>query len=159
MPPLHYDWVYKLKQQRPELEIVINGGIDNLIACQQHLDHVDGVMIGRAAYKNPYLLNNVDQQFFAVDPLKKDCGAERDEILLAYLPYIEQQLSTGVSLGHMTRHILGLYQKVPGAKIFRRHISENANLPGADSRVVIDALNLVKNARRETELIAQSLKE
>ncbi len=155
VPPLHYDWVYKLKLERPELEIVINGGIDNLQACHQHLQHVDGVMLGRAAYQNPYLLNAVDQQFFTADPLNEDCGAERDDILLAYLPYIEQQLSNGTSLNHMTRPILGLYQKVPGAKMFRRHISENANRPGADSRVIIDALNLVQQARKESELRAQ----
>lgn len=155
VPPLHYDWVYRLKQERTELEIIINGGIDNLESCHQHLQHVDGVMLGRAAYQNPYLLNTVDREFFSTNSETENCAAERDDILLAYLPYIEQELSKGASLNHMTRHILGLYQKVPGAKMFRRHISENATRPGADSRVLIDALELLKQARRETELRAQ----
>jgi tRNA-dihydrouridine synthase A len=160
VPPLHYDWVYRLKQDKPELEIIINGGIDNLQDCHQHLQRIDGVMLGRAAYQNPYMLNSVDQEFFSTDASQKNYAADRDDILLAYLPYIEQQLSNGASLNHMTRHILGLYQKVPGAKMFRRHISENASRPGADSRVVLEALDLVKQARKETELRTQpQLKE
>lgn len=151
VPPLHYDWVYRLKLDRPQLEIIINGGIDNIDSCQQHLLNVDGVMLGRAAYQNPYLLKDVDREFFDSQSKLGNCSAERDAILLAYLPYIDEQLSKGVHLNHMTRHILGLYQKVPGAKMFRRHISENANRPGADSKVVMEALERVKRARVDAD--------
>jgi tRNA-dihydrouridine synthase A len=147
IPPLNYDWVYRLKRERPELEIIINGGIDSLDSCEGHLQQVDGVMLGRSAYNNPYLLNDVDAQFFTAS----NNVAGRDDILLSYIPYIESQLSMGCYLNSMTRHVLGLYKKVPGAKIFRRHISQNATKPGAGTEVLVDALELVKQARLEIE--------
>lgn len=144
IPPLHYDWVYRLKAERPQLEIVINGGIDSLDACDQHLQQVDGVMVGREAYTNPYLLAEVDQALFEDNKVL----VSREQVLLKFLPYIEQQLSQGVALHHMTRHILGLFQGVPGARKFRRHLSENAWRKGAGIEVVAQALQQLRDATR-----------
>ena len=142
VPPLNYDWVYQLKRDFPDLEIIINGGIATLEQCKAHLMQVDGVMLGREAYQNPWLLAEVDQQIFGCD----DNYLTRDDVITALLPYVEQQLSRGAHLNHITRHILGLYQGVPGARKFRRHISENAHKPGADIDVLIDARELVRAA-------------
>jgi tRNA-dihydrouridine synthase A len=139
IPPLNYDWVYRAKRDRPDLEIIINGGIRNLADISNHLEQVDGVMLGREAYQNPYMLAEVDAKFFAGNiPI-----ASREQILLEFTPYVARQLKNGVPLNHMTRHILGLFQKVPGAKQFRRHISENAHRQGAGVEVIYDALELV----------------
>jgi len=140
VPPLHYDWVYRLKQELPGLEIVINGGIDSIAACEEHLQHVDGVMIGREAYQNPYMLAEVDQVLFGEAGLP----ASRDQVVQALYPYIEAELAGGAKLNHITRHILGLYQQVPGARKFRRHPSENAYKPGADLQVLGQALEQVR---------------
>jgi tRNA-dihydrouridine synthase A len=140
VPPLHYDWVYRLKQELPGLEIVINGGIDSLAACEEHLQHVDGVMIGREAYQNPYMLAEVDRLLFGAAELP----ASRDQVVQALYPYIEAELAGGAKLNHITRHILGLYQQVPGARKFRRHLSENAYKPGADLQVLGQALEQVR---------------
>ncbi len=136
IPPLHYPWVYRLKRDFPDLTIVINGGIESLAQCREHLAHVDGVMLGREAYQNPWLLARVDSELFgAGDPAR-----ERDEVVARLLPYIEAQLAGGARLNHITRHILGLYQGVPGARRFRRHLSENAYREGATAQVLRDAL-------------------
>ena len=141
IPPLDYPMVYRLKQDLPALEIILNGGIHTLAECESHLAHVDGVMLGRAAYQNPFLLAEVDQRLFgSKQPIKS-----REQILCDYLPYIEQQLRQGVALNHITRHLLGLFQSVPGAKQFRRYISQHAHLPGAGIDVVTDALALVSH--------------
>ncbi|MEP0203211.1 MAG: tRNA dihydrouridine(20/20a) synthase DusA [Halioglobus sp.] len=152
VPPLNYDWVYQLKRDHPDLEIIINGGIQSLEECKAHLTQVDGVMLGREAYQNPWLLAEVDRQIFDID----DTGFSRDDIITALLPYVEQQLSCGVHLNHITRHILGLYQGVPGARKFRRHISENAHKAGAGVDVLIDARELVRaaNSRMKSESIS-----
>lgn len=144
IPPLDYAMVYRLKQDNPALEIIINGGIDTLEQCDQHLKYVDGVMLGRAAYHDPALLADVDRHFFAADTTP----VGREQALLNFLPYIEQQLALGVSLNHITRHILGLFQGVPGAKLFRRYISQHAHLPGAGTEVVEAALDLMQSAQR-----------
>ncbi len=148
IPPLHYDWVYRLKRDLPQLEIVINGGINTLDDCRTHLQHVDGVMIGREAYQNPYLLAEVDHTLFTDSrPL-----ASREQVLLKLLPYIEQQMQQGVALHHISRHILGLFQSVPGARKFRRHLSENAYKPNAPIDVLTTALDMVREeTRRMTE--------
>jgi len=148
VPPLHYDWVYRLKQELPALEIIINGGIDSLAACEEHLQHVDGVMIGREAYQNPYMLAQVDRQLFGA----AENAPGRDEVAASLLPYIEQELGRGARLNHITRHILGLYQNVPGARKFRRHLSENAYKPDAGIQVLKDALALVSPTREEIAL-------
>lgn len=136
IPPLRYDWVYRLKRERPGLEIILNGGIRSLEEAQGHLVEVDGVMLGREAYHNPWLLAEVDRTLYGdVRPL-----ADRQAIARAMLPYIEDQLARGVYLKHITRHMLGLFQGQPGARAWRRHLSENAHRPGADLRVMEDAL-------------------
>ncbi|MGY8960879.1 MAG: tRNA dihydrouridine(20/20a) synthase DusA, partial [Alphaproteobacteria bacterium] len=141
VPPLRYDIVYDLKQAFPALEIVLNGGVETLDAATDALTHVDGVMIGRAAYKNPWLLAGVD-------PILTGEAApvgSRTEAVLAYLPYIEAQLAAGAPLIAMTRHILGLFNGLPGARAWRRSLSEDARQSGAGVDVVQDALALVQD--------------
>jgi tRNA-dihydrouridine synthase A len=121
VPPLHYDWVYRLKQQSPELEIVINGGIDSLAAIEGHLKHVDGVMLGRSAYHNPWLLAECQRQFY-----DQVAVISREEIIDAMSAYLDHQVREGTAVKHVSRHLLGLFQGMPGAKAWRRYISENA---------------------------------
>jgi tRNA-dihydrouridine synthase A len=142
IPPLNYPWVYRLKQDFPNLAIVINGGIQDLAACREHLQHVDGVMIGREAYQNPWMLADADATVFGTS----NPAPDRDTVIAALLPYVEQQLAAGVALNHITRHILGLYQGVPGARKFRRHLSENAFRPDAGLDTLVDAHELVRAA-------------
>lgn len=132
VPPLNYPWVYQLKREFPDLVIVINGGIHSLDSAVDHLRHTDGVMLGREAYQNPWLLADVDRQLFGCDnPLHS-----REQVIARMLPYAAQQRAQGVPINHITRHLLGLYQGVPGARQFRRHISERAHLPGAGIEVI-----------------------
>lgn len=140
IPPLRYDLVHRLKAERPDLTIIINGGITSLDAADEHLVSLDGVMLGRAGYQNPFILADVDRRFFG-GPV---AAATREEIADRMLPYIEGELARGVPLRAITRHMLGLFQAVPGAKIWRRHLSENAHLPGAGPEVVETALSLVR---------------
>ena len=142
IPPLNYPWVYQLKRDFPALSIVINGGIQSLAECETHLQQVDGVMLGREAYQNPWMLADVDRRLFAQD----NPAGSRDEVVQALLPYCEQALAGGGRLNHITRHILGLYQGMPGARKFRRHLSENAFREGADVDVLREALSLVAQA-------------
>lgn len=140
IPPLRYADVYRLKQDFPALNIVINGGIENIAACREHLQHVDGVMLGRAAYHNPYLLSMVDRDLF-------DSHAQaptRAEVIEALLPYIETELRNSTALQHITRHILGLYQGQHGGRQFRRVLSERAHRHGAGIDVLMDALSAVE---------------
>lgn len=141
VPPLQYATVYQLKNDFPQLNIVINGGLLNLQQAQQQLAQVDGVMLGRAVYQDPYMLAEVDGIFYDD---AYDLPAPRD-ILEAYLPYVSEQLAQGVRLHAMTRHILGLFQGMPGAKAWRRHISEQAPRADADLQVLIDAANKVRD--------------
>ncbi|NHB97433.1 tRNA dihydrouridine(20/20a) synthase DusA [Photorhabdus stackebrandtii] len=139
IPPLDYPRVYQLKKDFPQLTIAINGGIKSLEEAKQHLQHVDGVMVGREAYQNPSILAHVDHELFdssipVVNPV---------EVVRTLYPYIEQELSKGAYLGHITRHILGIFQGIPGARQWRRHLSENAHKPGADISVVEQALAMV----------------
>lgn len=143
IPPLKYDWVYRLKQAYPHLEIIINGGIKTFEECHEHLAHTDGVMLGREAYHNPWLLARVDSELFNEPP----AVTTRHEALRAMFPFIEQELDRGVQLTHITRHIMGLFLGQPGGRQFRRHLSENANKPGSGLEVVEQALAKV----RETE--------
>lgn len=147
IPPLDYPMVYRLKHDFPELEIIINGGIDNLQDCQQHLSHADGVMLGRAAYHNPFMLAEVDQLFYG----SETPGLSRDQILAKFIFYIEQQLELGTPLHHMTRHILSLFQGVPGAKLFRRHISQNAHQKQAGLEVVKRAHEIMYEEQRSQD--------
>jgi tRNA-dihydrouridine synthase A len=139
IPPLHYDWIYRLKRERPELTVVINGGITTIAECSEHLARVDGVMVGREAYHNPYMLAAVDSLVFGeTTPIPT-----RTEIMADLLPYIRSELESGTQLHHITRHVLGIYQGVPGARRFRRHLSENAYRPGAGISTLEDAIALV----------------
>ncbi len=141
IPPLRYDAVYRLKQEFPHLNIVINGGIGSLDACHAHLEHVDGVMLGRSAYHSPYLLSTVDRDFFAsTAPVKT-----RTQIIEELIPYIECQLQLGNTLHAITRHILGLYLGLPGARQFRRILSEKAPRPGATVAALREAVNSVES--------------
>jgi len=142
IPPLNYPWVYRLKADLPHLAIVINGGIQTLDECRLHLQHVDGVMMGREAYQNPWLLAEVDAALFAMD----NPARSREDVVAALLPYVEQQLARGAHLNHITRHILGLYQGVPGARQFRRYLSENAYKNTAGVEVLIEAAGRVQTA-------------
>ena len=139
VPPLDYPMVYRLKKDFPDLNIIINGGISSVAQSLEHLAFVDGVMLGRASYQNPYILATVDQQIYGINTEVKS----RDQVLLDFFPYIESQLDQGVLLHHIVRHVLGLFQGVPGAKIFRRHISQQAYKPGAGIAVLKEAHQLM----------------
>tara|TARA_R110000868_G_scaffold4155_58_gene25775 strand:- start:21056 stop:22078 length:1023 start_codon:yes stop_codon:yes gene_type:complete len=134
IPPLSYETVYRLKQTFPELAVVINGGITKATEIEDHLAHVDGVMIGRAAYENPWLLAEIDGGVLGGAPPES-----RHAALQAYLPYIERELGRDVPLYAMARHALGLFQGLPGARAWRRHISENGPRRDAGSDVLRDA--------------------
>jgi tRNA-dihydrouridine synthase A len=139
VPPLKYDVVYQLKQDFPQLNLIINGGITTLDVANEQLEHVDGVMIGREVYSNPWLLQQVDTDFFNNDAKV----THRSQVIDAMIPYIEEQLSNDIYLSHITRHMLGLYQGLPGARAYRRHLSENATKKGANLQVLLDAVALV----------------
>lgn len=139
IPPLNYARVYRLKQEHPALTIVLNGGIQSVQECDAHLEHVDGVMLGRAAYQNPFLLSQVDQHFFGAT----HASPTREEVVAQLIDYIDREIQRGSEAKHITRHILGLYQEVPGAKRWRRHLSQFAHVPGTTSQVVRDAHALV----------------
>lgn len=135
VPPLRYDVVYQIKQDFPQLEIILNGGITSLDQAEDILMHVDGVMVGREAYHNPYLLADVDRRFFG----GTEAPRSREMIFRLLIPYIQEQLEDGVRLNSISRHILGLFHGEPGARGWRRHLSENACKPGADINVILDA--------------------
>ncbi len=143
VPPLDYERVYSLKRDFPDLEIVLNGGISTSDQVIRHLQHVDGVMIGRQAYHEPWFLVELEQTLFAGENRR---APERHEIIELMIPYIERQLSAGAQLKHITRHMLGLFGGLPGARAWRRHLSENAHLPGADVGVLLEALAKIPKA-------------
>jgi tRNA-dihydrouridine synthase A len=147
VPPLRYDVVYDLKQRVPELEIVLNGGVRSLDEAEAHLARVDGVMIGRAAYQNPYVLADADRRFFGVS----GPAPTREAVAEALLPYVRAQRARGVPLPSITRHVLGLFNGVPGARAWRRHLSEAAREPGAGPEVIEQALAIVRAAGRGRE--------
>jgi len=134
VPPLDYELVYAIKRENPALTIVLNGGIATLDQAEAHLKQVDGVMLGRAAYQTPAILAEVDARFFGGAPHSVEAAVE------AYLEYVAHQLANGVPLNAMTRHMLGLFNGRPGARQFRRHLSENATRPGAGIEVLREAL-------------------
>ena len=143
VPPLDYPLVYALKRAHPELTILVNGGIASLDEAEAHLKHVDGVMMGRAAYQNPQLLADVDARFFG------ERAGDVAQAVDAYLDYVAVQLTEGVPLNAMTKHMLGLFHGQTGARLFRRHLSENACRKGAGLSVLQDALAFVRRARAE----------
>ncbi|MBY0226404.1 MAG: tRNA dihydrouridine(20/20a) synthase DusA [Hyphomicrobium sp.] len=136
IPPLDYGRVYRLKAARPNLTIVINGGIESLDACEQHLRHVDGVMLGRAAYHDPYILADVDRRFFGAG----EPAITRRAALERLLPVIERHIDRGGRLNNITRHVLGLYYGRPRGRLFRRILSEDGQRPGAGVDVLQKAI-------------------
>ncbi len=143
VPPLNYPMVYQLKKDFPQLNIVINGGITELDDTEAHLQHVDGVMIGREAYENPFFLARLQAVLFdgEEEPL-----LDRTAYLEQYLPFIESELAAGTPLGRITRHILGLFRHQAGGRVFRRLISEKAHRAGAGLDVIHQALAAVERA-------------
>jgi tRNA-dihydrouridine synthase A len=137
VPPLRYEYVYRLKAEFPGLRIMLNGGVRELAAVHEHLARVDGVMIGREAYHNPYFLARLEQALYGVEP------PAREAVMAAFLDYVEARLADGVRLTSMTRHVLGLYLGRPGARRWRRQLSEGASAPGAGSEVLREAMQLV----------------
>jgi tRNA-dihydrouridine synthase A len=139
VPPLEYPFVYRLKQEFPELTIVLNGGVKTLADTLTHLSKVDGVMVGREAYSNPYLLAQIDQQLFG------DQHPIPSRLIIAeqYIAYCINEMKKGTRLNHLSRHVLGLFQGESGARAFRRHISENAHKDGANADVLVDALRYI----------------
>ena len=152
IPPLRYETVYRLKEVFPGLELELNGGVKTLAEVQLHLERVDAVMLGRAAYETPYALAETDARFYGAKHIPT-----RREVVETMLPYVEAQRSQGVPLNSMTRHMLGLFAGQPGARAWRRHISENVHKPGAGAEVVSDALRLVPDAVLDERPIRQAL--
>ena len=139
IPPLDYDRVYRLKAALPNVPVIINGGIAGIAEARRHLSHVDGVMLGRAAYQDPWRLLSVDAELFGeVAPY-----AGMKDVFEAMLPYIEDQLARGTRLHSITRHFVGAFHGIPGARAFRRHLAENGVRQGAGIDVLRDAIALV----------------
>ncbi len=153
IPPLRYELVYQLKRDFPQLEIIINGGITDWPAIDEHLRHVDGVMLGREAYHNPYILAPVDARLFGVPTPARS----RDEVLDALLPYVSQALAAQAdgrpasTLQHISRHILGLYHGEPGARAFRRVLSTEACKRGAGTDVLLAARDALRAAAGDAD--------
>jgi tRNA-dihydrouridine synthase A len=137
VPPLRYEYVYRLKQEFPELFIMLNGGVRDLESVRAHLQHVDGVMIGREAYHNPYFLAEIEHELHGTEP------PSREAVMAAFVEYVEARLAEGVRLSAMTRHVLGLYLGCPNARRWRRQLSEGACVRGAGAEVIREAMQLV----------------
>src|SRR5947209_3034501 len=150
IPPLDYARVYRLKRAWPQLHISINGGIASVENAARHLQHIDGVMMGRAAYQEPWRLLRVDPLVYGA-PASVDSGKAAIE---AFIPYVERELARGTRLHAMTRHVLGLFQGMPGARAFRRHIATHAVRRGAGTEVLRAAIALVMDARAAPTHIA-----
>ncbi len=138
IPPLRYDWAWRLKAERPGLPVVLNGGLATVEAAQAQLAHVDGVMLGRAAYHDPYVLHLLDAAQTGATP------RSREDLLGQMRPYVEARLQEGLALKHITRHLLGLYHGQPGGRGFRQVLSEGAHRPGADWSLVEQAVQVTR---------------
>ncbi len=145
VPPLDYSRVYRLKRRFGHLEIVINGGVTSLDEAETHLGFVDGVMMGRSAYSDPYLLSEVDRRFFQSGP----CQPSREFVLERYLAYCKEEVENGCSLGRLARHVAGLFRGQPGARRWRRYLSEHANEPQAGVEIIRRASQALFAAARE----------
>jgi tRNA-dihydrouridine synthase A len=143
VPPIDYDRVYRAKARRPDLTVIVNGGIGSMDEASSHLDQVDGVMLGRAAYQDPYLLADVDAALFGAE----DAAPTRIEVLDGFMAYAGQELARGTRLNQMTRHILGLFHGQPRARAFRRVLAERAHLDGAGLDVLSAARQVVAEKR------------
>ena len=152
IPPLDYDLVYQLKQAHSELLISINGGIETVDESVTHLDRVDGVMLGRAPYKNPYLLAEVDGRLFN-DPA---AAPSRAEVVAQLIPYAERLVAKGTPLHALTRHVMGLFQGQAGGRLWRRYLSENAPRRGDDPQVLAEALAVVEAEQAKKTAFAEA---
>ncbi len=148
IPPLDYDRVYRLKQRRPDLTIVLNGGIENLEIVDQALDRLDGVMLGRAAYQDPYVLAKIQSHLFGGELL------DRAQVVDSMGAYAQRQVEKGTRLHSVVRHMHGLFQGQRGARAWRRHLAENSHLPDADSKVLVQAFAKVRDAQKQPEFRA-----
>ncbi len=146
IPPLKYDYAYRLKHDFPQLEIIVNGGITSHATAQAHLEHVDGVMVGRDAYHNPYVLAEVDALYYG----SNDAIPSREEAIRALRPFVEAELAAGTPLRFIARHILGLFQGQRGARNWRRMLSDAKLLKGADWRLIEQALAEIQPTGEET---------
>ncbi len=164
IPPLDYETVYRLKTEYPELNIIINGGICNADQIATHLQYTDGVMMGREAYRNPWILREIDQRFFGSQSeagnqggaaSKPDEFRTRGDLIRAFFPYIEDQLAKGACLWHITRHILGLYHGQPGARTWRRHLSTHGPGKNAGLEVIQQALKQVEDSAENGQMVDQ----
>lgn len=146
IPPLIYDRVYQLKQDYPHLQFILNGGVHTMGQVRNHLHHVDGVMIGRAAYNTPYdCLATADRDIYNDNhPIPT-----RDDIVMGMMPFVQNCLAKGTPLRFISRHMIPLYHGQPGGKLWRRYLSENAYAKDADETVILDALKLVQQAREK----------
>ena len=140
IPPLDYDRVYRLKAALPEVPVIINGGIATIAAAKQHLDHVDGAMLGRAAYQEPWRLLSVDPELFG----EAAPHATMHDAIEALMPYIERELAAGTRLHSITRHLVGAFHGMPGARAFRRYLAEVCTRPGAGTTSLREALTIVE---------------
>jgi tRNA-dihydrouridine synthase A len=140
IPPLRYDVVAQVKRDFPGLQVVVNGGIRTLELARAQLAEVDGVMIGREAYQNPYVLAAWERDLFGI----AEPAPPRDEIVLNLLPYVDRELAAGTPLKAITRHLMGLFNGLPGARAWRRQLSEAAHRAGAGTEVILDALARVQ---------------
>lgn len=144
IPPLKYDYVYRLKRERPDLEILINGGVKTNAEIAEHLKHVDGVMVGREAYHNPWLMAEWDALFYGDETARP----ERVAVVEAMMPYVTARLGDGSNVRHIARHILGLFQGLPGARNWRRMLSDAKLLDGADACLLRQAYEATLAGRR-----------
>ena len=149
VPPLDYERVYRLKAAHPRLTVVLNGGVGNIEDARAHLAHVDGVMMGRAAYQEPWRLLAVDPVFFGEDAR----FASPRDAAAAFVPYIERELAEGTRLHAITRHLHGLFRAVPGARAFRRHLA-GAATSAAGAGLLLAALSLVSDRPRDVVDVA-----
>lgn len=142
VPPLKYEYVHQLKQENPELKIIINGGIKTVEMIEQQLKHVDGVMLGREAYHNPYILTEIERTVFA----KETEILSRDEVIEQWATYVDKEISGGENLKSVTRHILGLYHGQPGARLWRRYLSENMHKTDSGNGLFVSAAKILEQA-------------
>ena len=141
VPELNYETVYRLKRDFPQLDIMLNGGVTSADQVEEILKHVDGVMIGRQAYHDPYFLAELESRF-----LERSALPDRREIVEQMIPYIEKELAAGERLNRITRHMLGLFSGQAGARMWRRSISENSHVKDAGPDILLGALNAIPNA-------------
>ncbi len=152
LPPLRYAVVHQLKRDYSGLEIIINGGLTTIDASVRELLHVDGVMLGREAYHNPFLLANVDRDVFG----ESGAPPAREDVIVRFTEYVERERAAGTPLPAMTRHLLGLYQGIPGARHWRRVLSEQVRRPGIGAAVIDEAMRAMRNASLPRDVVAQA---